>query len=168
MVNRKYSNDELAKWFTSKAKTAAGWRQAILKEADRTRDNTVIGRMFFFKYDAKWKDILPVWDKYPLVFPIEKYSDGFLGLNVHYLTHPERIYLLGMLSKFRSSKNLTATSRLRLSYDVLQQSKSLATASKPCIKRYLFNHVRSKFIEITPDEWDKAIELPLELFVYKK
>lgn len=164
----KYTKNELANWFTSKARTAEGWRRAVLDETMRTRDNTVIGRLFFFRYDAKWKSILPVWDKYPLVFPIERYSDGFLGLNIHYLGIDQRKYILGLLSGYRNNKNMTQTTRLKLSYAVLQQSKQLTTLARPCIHRYLFSHVRTKFVEIFPDEWDKASELPLELFVYKK
>lgn len=167
-ATKKYSQKELQVWFEGKARTAAGYRRKMFSNVQRTRDNTVIGRMFFFKYDAKWKAILPMWDKYPLVFPIERYSDGFLGLNLHYLDYPHRLYLLGMLSGYANNKNLTPSTRLKLSYSVLQQSKALSNTARPCIKRYLFSHVRSKFVEITPDEWDRALQLPLELFVYKK
>ena len=166
-IKKKYTNKELEEWFSSKARTAAGWRRTLLKDDTRSRDNTVIGRMFFFSYDPKLKDILPIYDRYPLVFPIEKYPNGFLGLNIHYLTFDQRIYLLGLLSEYANNKNITQSTRLRLSYMTLQESKKLANTSRPCIKRYLFDHVRSKFIEVKPDEWDKACQLPLELFVRK-
>jgi hypothetical protein len=39
---------------------------------------------------------------------------------------------------------------------------------RPCIKRYLFAHVRSPFIEVTADEWDKAAQLTVENFVYNQ
>lgn len=165
---KQYSKTELQNWIVGKAKTAAGFRRKLLTNEDRSRDATVIGRMYFFSYDPKWKDILPVYDRYPLVFPIERYSDGFLGLNLHYLNVKEREYLLGMLSTYASNRKLTPTTRLKLSYDVLQRSRALSNASRPCVKRYLFSHVRSRFIEIIPDEWDRAIQLPVELFVYKK
>mgnify|MGYP003471438132 CR=1 FL=1 len=164
-MTKKYTTKELAEWLESKARTPIGYRQALIRDADRSRDAAVIGRMFFFSYDPKWKDILPIYDRYPLVFPIEKYSDGFLGLNLHYLDVNQRIRLLTSLSATAANKKVSPTTRLRISYDLLQQSKSLATAARPCIKRYLFNHVRSKFIEITADEWDKAAQLPIELFV---
>jgi len=167
-MEKKYSKTELENWFVGKARTAAGYRRNILSNAERSRDATIIGRMYFFAYDAKLKKILPVWDRYPLVFPIERYSDGFLGLNLHYLSGPQRTDLIGMLSSYASNKNLTPSTRLRLSYDTLQRSRLLANASRPCVKRYLFEHVRSKFIEIIPDEWDMAAQLPIELFVYKK
>jgi hypothetical protein len=165
---QKYTDKELADWFVGKARTAAGYRKNILANDSRSKDDTVIGKMFFFKYDPKWKNILPVYDKFPMVFPIESYSDGFLGLNLHYLNPQQRIYLITILSGFASNKRLTPTTRLKLSYDVLQTTKTLFGLSKPCIKRYLYNHVRSKFIEIQPDEWEKAAALPVEMFVTKK
>jgi hypothetical protein len=55
-----------------------------------------------------------------------------------------------------------------MTYSLLSSTKKLATLAKPCIKRYLYNHVRSQFIEIEPAEWDKAAQLPIELFVVKK
>jgi len=54
--------------------------------------------------------------------------------------------------------------RLRLTYDLLSSSKKLAKTTRPCVKRYLFSHVRSKFIEIVPSEWQKAINLPVAMF----
>jgi hypothetical protein len=124
--------------------------------------------MFFFFYDPKFKKVLPKYDRFPLVFPIEYYPDGFLGLNLHYLNPYERKLLLGKLKEFRTSKGLTEKSRLRLSYDLLASTKGLASLARPCIKRYLFGHVESPFIEITPDEWDKAIDLPVAMFVYNQ
>jgi hypothetical protein len=35
----------------------------------------------------------------------------------------------------------------------------------PCIKRYLFTNIQSRFLEITADEWDIAVMLPAENFV---
>jgi hypothetical protein len=40
--------------------------------------------------------------------------------------------------------------------------------AKPCIKRYLFSHVQSRFLEITADEWDIAVMLPVESFAKAK
>lgn len=155
-------------WFVGKARTAAGYRKKILSKQERSRDTTVIGKMFFFSYDPKWKDILPIYDRYPLVFPIESYSDGFLGINLHYLPIPIRTAMLAQLSKLASNKTLTPNTRLRISYDILQSARSLRNMAKPCYHRYLYSHVRSKFIEITPDEWDMAAQLPIELFKEKR
>lgn len=153
-------------WFIGKARSAAGYRKKILENLQRGRDNAVIGRMYFFAYDPKYKDTLPMYDRFPLVFPIEPYADGFLGLNLHYITPGERKWLLDKLTDVGSNRTLTARSKLLLNYDILSTSKKLSRVSRPCVKRYLFTHVRSKFIEITPDEWYKAVDLPVAMFEY--
>jgi hypothetical protein len=154
-------------WFIGKAKTAAGYRRNIINNQSRSRDNVVIGRMFFFYYDPKHKKTLPVYDRFPLVFPIESYPDGFLGLNLHYLNPGERKFLLNKLMEYRNNNKIDSRTRLRLSYDMLSHTKKLATVSRPCIKRYLFTHCRSDFIEVTANEWDQAINLPVAIFVTK-
>lgn len=163
-----YTQKELADWLKSKVSSPAGYRSVLLNSPERNRrDSTVIGRLFFFSYDAKGKDYLQVWDRYPLVFPIEKYPAGFLGLNLHYLNIDERRWLLETLSGYAQNKRMTATTRLRLSYSTLLQARSFNSLVRPCIKKYLFSHVRSKFIELEPDDWDKVLELPLEMFIRK-
>ena len=151
-------------WFVGKATSAAGYRKKLVSNEERGRDGAVIGRMYFFYYDPKHKKTLPMYDRFPLVFPIEPYPDGFLGLNLHYISPGERAWLIGKLSEFRTSKNMTDKTRLRLTYDLLNTSKKLARTTRPCVKRYLFSPVRSKFIEIVPGEWQKAINLPVAMF----
>lgn len=162
---QKYTKNQINDWFTGKATSAAGYRNKIMSNADRKRDSTVIGKMYFFWYDPKHKDKLPIYDRFPLVFPIERYSDGFLGLNMHYLSFSERSALLNTLMKYRSNSKMNETTRLRVTYDILSSTKKLASASRPCIKRYLFTQVRSQFVEITADEWDRALQLPVAVWV---
>lgn len=159
---------EATDWFYGKAKSAAGYRRNIIeRNPGRDTGDAVIGRMYFFYYDPKLKNKLPMYDRFPLVFPIEKYSDGFLGLNLHYLTTSERQVLLGKLMSFRNNNKLNKITRLKMSYDLLQKTKAFGLV-RPCIKRYLFSQVRSSFIEIYADEWENAIALPVESFVYKR
>jgi hypothetical protein len=155
-------------WFQGRIRSAATMRATLLKAEESQRGSAVIGKMFLFKYDPKHKDKLPVYDVYPLVFPIERYSDGFLGLNIHYLSQIERAVFLGKLERYATATNLTEKSRLRLSYDLISSTKYISSESRPLIKRYLFSHIRSRFIEIPATEWDRAAALPIELFVTKK
>jgi len=154
-------------WFIGKARSAAGYRRNIINNDDRSRNGTVIGKMYFFYYDPKHKEKLPIYDKFPLVFPIERYNDGFLGLNLHYLAPGERQALLGQLTTYRTNSKYNETTKLKLSYDLLASTKRLNSLARPCIKRYLFGQVRSKFIEITANEWSNAINLPVQMFVTK-
>ena len=45
----------------------------------------MLGRMYMFYYDPKHKKTLKTYDRFPLIFPIKKESDGFIGMNFHYL-----------------------------------------------------------------------------------
>lgn len=160
-----YTSKELFDWLLGKARSAESLRKNLINATQQHSGNTIIGKMYFFKYDAKWKDVLPKWDKYPLVFPIERYNDGFLGLNLHYLASGERKALLGRLTEYATARNLTEKSRLRLTYDLIASTKKLNSLARPCIKRYLYSHVRSRFVEIPATEWDRVVQLPLEVFV---
>ena len=162
---KNYTNQEIGDWMTGKAKSASGYRNKIMSNTERNRDATVIGKMYFFWYDPKNKDTLPMYDRFPLVFPIERYPDGFLGLNLHYLSFNERSALLNNLMKFRSNNKMNATTKLRVTYDLLNGVGRIAGAMRPCIKRYLFTQVRSSFVEVTADEWDKAMQLPVAVWV---
>lgn len=166
----KYSSKDLQKWLFEKALSASApkARQIIIRNDQRGRETAFIGRLYFFKYDPKGKDILPKYDKFPMVFPIEQYQDGFLGLNLHYLSMGERQALLGQLMKYQNNKKFDETTKLKLSYQLLQGSKKLNSLARPCIKRYLFNHCRSQFIEIYIDEYDKAIQLPVDDWVFNR
>lgn len=164
---QKYTSKELFDWMTQKARSASSMRDNLMRMQSQQRAVGSVGRMYFFKYDPKSKDKLPIYDIYPLVFPIEDYQDGFLGLNIHYLNVNARMNLLNKLSGFATAKNYTERTRLQISYDLLSSTKSMTSLIGPCVKRYLYGHVRSRFIEIPATEWDKAAQLSLELFIRK-
>jgi hypothetical protein len=151
-------------WLRSKIPALKPTKAQLMSDRERLRHNSIIGRMYFYFYDPKTKDKLPYYDKFPLVIPIERYPDGFLGLNLHYIHPKQRIILLDKLSEIATDNNFDANTKLRISYDYLSRASRLYQA-KPCIKRYLFSHVQSRFLEITADEWDIAALLPVESFM---
>ena len=151
-------------WLRAKINDLKPSRQALLNDKGRMRDSTIIGRMYFYFYDPKMKESLPYYDTFPLVIPIEQYRDGFLGLNLHYIHPKQRILLLDALSEFANNSKYDASTKLRLSYDLLRRTGAVYQAT-PCIKRYLFTHVESRFLEITADEWDIASLIPGNNFV---
>jgi len=52
---------------------------------------------------------------------------------------------------------------LRITYNKLKVIGK-AYKAKPCVKKYLFNHVTSRFLEIKANEWDIAVLLPFQNF----
>lgn len=142
-------------------------RGNVLNDATRVASQPLIGRMYFFNYEAKYAETLPVWDKFPLVIPMDLYSDGFLGLNLHYLDPYSRLVLLDKLHDFINNDKYDHTTVFRLSYSLLASSRRYKLIES-CVKRYLFSQMRSSFIHIEPDSWETAIFLPVQKMVYKK
>jgi hypothetical protein len=151
-------------WLARKAKSLTGARNSLLRDRNRMTGLPQVGQMYFFVYDPKLKKTLPFYDTFPLVLPIEYYDDGFLGLNLHYVDPGTRAAILDVLMDYTNNKKYNETTRLKLSYQMLS-SISRAAQIEPCIKRYLFDHVRSEFIGVEPSEWEMAIFLPAERFV---
>jgi hypothetical protein len=153
-------------WLRTKVNSLKATPSTLMSDRDRLRSQSIIGRMYFYYYDPKTKDQLKYYDKFPLVIPIERYGDGFLGLNLHYVEPKVRFILLDKLSTFTNNKMYDETTRLRLSYQTLKSASSIFEAT-PCIKRYLYSHVKSRFLEINANEWDIAAILPVESFEKK-
>jgi hypothetical protein len=122
-----------------------------------------IGSMFMFFYDPKLKDKLPFYDTFPLVIPIELYSNGFLGLNLHYLPPMGRASLMDALYTTKNNSKYDKTTRLKVTYGLLKKASRFA-GYEQCVKRYLFGHVGSNFLYVDPSNWDMAIMLPTERF----
>lgn len=129
----------------------------------RKTESMELGQMYAFKYDPKMKKELPYYDTFPLIFPISFDNDGFYGINFHYLPPILRAKLMDALYSTLTNKNYDDSTRLRISYSILQ-SASKFRYFKPTLKKYLRAHVRSQFLEINVNEWDMALFLPTESF----
>jgi hypothetical protein len=62
-----------------------------------------------------------------------------------------------------SNKKYDETTRLKISYEILN-SASRYRYFEPCIKRYLYSHLQTKFLLIPANEWDYALFIPFERF----
>lgn len=153
-------------WFMERAKQLRTINRNQLMKEDPViiKNQQVIGSMFMFFYDAKHKDTLPYYDKFPLVIVLQKAPGGFLGLNLHYLPPILRAKFLDALIETASNKRYDETTKFRVTYDLLQRVAKMKYY-KPCIKHYLGEHVRSKFSMIPAPEWEIATFLPTADFV---
>ena len=155
-------------WFRSivnrtKGKFSKETPQSILSRQESTVATTILGKMYFYSYNPKWKAELPWYDTFPLVFPIERYPDGFLGFNFHYLAPKNRAILMDQLKAFANNKKYDETTKLRLTYNMLKGFTKIKRA-RPTVHRYLSSKVNSKFVLINADEWEVALFLPVERF----
>lgn len=138
--------------------------QALRKtDTSRKVDSMEIGYMYAFAYDPKHKKTLPYYDTFPLIFPVKFESDGFLGINFHYLPPVLRAKLMDALYANLTNNKFDDTTRLKISYDILQ-SASKYRYFKPTLKKYLRSQLKSQFMEIHVNEWDIALFLPTESF----
>ena len=115
------------------------------------------GVMNLFGYDPKFKETLPLYDRFPLIFPLESAKGGFYGINFHYLQPGARVAFLRQLQRFATDKNYDKNTR----YNIGELS---GRYFKKTIKRYLFSQVRTSFLNITADEMAIAIFLPVARF----
>jgi len=141
------SGKEPYQWYRNRIKELGTPSQAQL-----IRDGKITGRVNFgalnmFIYDPKLKNKLPYYDTFPLVLPIERYRDGFLGINFHYLPYALRARLL---SRLDPNANYSALKNVRL--------------VKPTLKRYLNSNVRSRFRKLEEEDFMTAIMLPVQRF----
>ena len=131
----------------------------LIRDGKRNR-TPFYGRLNMFFYDPKLKAKLPYYDRFPLVLPLERYSDGFLGINFHYLPIPLRIRLLDRLVDFSSNTKFDESTKLNVNYTGVKDIRLV----KPTLHRYLSGRVKTDFRRIDADEFTVATLLPVQRF----
>ena len=106
-----------------------------------TRTRGPVGNMYMYFYDPKHKETLPYYDGFPLILMLGPATNGFMGLNLHYLP---------------------PTLRARVLDAVLAEKGEVPKRFlEPAMKHYLFKHVRSRFALVEKPEWEIATFLPM-------
>lgn len=156
------STTESINWFRQKSASTAVTPQSLIRTAPRKveKPDSLVGRMMLFSYEPLHAKTLPYYDRYPLIFPVDIKSDGFTGINMHYLPHPQRAMLMDGLYQVGLTDDGT---QIQVTYDILQAFSRLKYF-RPCFKRYLNTQVKSRFVVLEPEEWNIALFLPLERF----
>ena len=150
-------------WFRRRVQNLKVSRVGLIAQGPQRKRVLPYGRMFNFQYDPKLKTVLPYYDRFPLVIPIQKARGGFHGMNLHYLHPVVRAQFLDTLMDFASDQNFTIRTRMILNYRMLKGSAKLKWF-KPCFKHYLSNHIKSPLLLIEPADWEIAIFLPTDSF----
>ena len=147
-------------WYQDKIKEFGKPGALDLIRAGKRANRPFYGRLNMFFYDPKFKKKLPYYDTFPLVLPIEKYSDGFLGINFHYLPIPLRIRLLDRLVDYSNNTKFDESTVLDVDYQKLKNINLI----KPTIHKYLAGNTKSQFRRIDADEFTVAALLPVQRF----
>ena len=145
--------------------------RAMIREGVKTQKVTVrpnFGTMNLFYYRPKGAAKLPYYDIFPLVIPIgRRLNDGFVGLNFHYLSVPQRWLLLERLSMFQVPSELDAFDTGEGAGDVMALFWSKIRRKRgvrPIVKRYLTKNIKSRFLKIELSEMLIALSIPMERF----
>ena len=147
-------------WYREKIREFGTPKAMDLIRDGKQATRPFFGRMNMFIYAPKFAKKLPYYDTFPLVLPLERYSDGFLGINLHYLPIPLRIALLDRLVDFSNNEKFDESTVLNLSYSTVKSIRAV----KPTIHKYLSGYVRSRFRRIDADEFTIATLLPVQRF----
>ena len=147
-------------WFRKKIREFGAPKSAELVRECKRSNTPFRGRLNMFFYSPKHKDTLPYYDRFPLVLPLERYSGGFMGINMHYLPIPLRTRLLDKLYEFSSNDKFDETTRLTATYNRVRNIPLV----KPTLHKYLYNFVESPFRRIDADEFIVAALLPVQRF----
>ena len=147
-------------WFRDKIKEFGQPGAMDLIRDGKQKKTPFFGRLNMFFYDPKLKKTLPYYDRFPLVLPLERYSDGFLGINFHYLPINLRIRLLDRMVDFSNNTEFDESTTLDVDYTGVKGIRLV----KPTLKRYLSGRVKTNFRRIDADEFTVATLLPVQRF----
>ena len=118
------------------------------------KSRPIYGVLNLYGYEPKHKLTLEYYDVFPLVIPIERYKNGFLGINLHYLSINVRMKLLEKLMPMTAENRVIGWRRV-----------SRFPQVKPCVKKYLAAFTRTQFLPIvTEEEMNLAALMPLQQF----
>lgn len=142
---------------------------AMFRDRSMWKEKFAFGKMYFFEYVAKHKDTLPVWDRYPLVFPFSAYKakDGMtivVGLNMHYLQPALRMVAFRALLKFRTEKRYRKNTKLDLEWAAIANMAE-SKYFKHAVHSYRLDHLRSTLVEVPSQSWELALFLPTARFI---
>lgn len=167
-LDPKFDQRRSQEWFSQKIKQLTTEnpvnRAMLLKTtAEIQTPRMMIGTMCFFGYDPKHKETLPHYDRFPLSFVFSIDQSGFTGINFHYLNIPMRVKLYDAMWRIAVQSNLPTQQVKALTWQLLGNVAKFPAAGV-AVKRYLYGHVRTKFIKIPVQDWKTAIMLPVSQF----
>ena len=158
---------EARDWFRDRASSVSTVNtKSLIENGPKTYTSirgADIGRMYMFFYDPKHKDTLPYYDRFPMIFVVDKIPGGFYGLNLHYLPPTYRARLMDALYSIEQMDTQRKSKKLKLTYNLLKGA-SRFKYFKPCFKHYLNEKVASRMLYIPAEEWDVALMLPTQRF----
>lgn len=156
----------------TRQKDSTEWFGDFIKTSIKTHQvgKPATGRLYTFGYDAKYKDKLPYWDRFPLIVFLGSGRSKagnlvFYGLNLHYAPPRARQEFLEELLKrgYGSTTRLSNKTMLKVNWSKVKNMRGV----DQMIKAYLPGHLKTPLAEIAPKDWSKSVWLPTQAFVSK-
>jgi hypothetical protein len=134
--------EDSRKWFDTKLKS--------MSSADPVKSlgNNIV--LFSYLPDSKKSTYS---DMFPILFPIKITKDEITGFNLHYVPHIHRAYLFDNLKPVHNK-------RMKVDSSFIKSPAPMKIFS-PSLKKYSQKNIKSKIIQISPDEWENALFLPI-------
>ncbi len=105
------------------------------EQSDRGKVKEMSTGVYYFKYDAKWKSRLPIWDKQPLIYPLDFTYDSVLAINLHWVNPLYRVKFVWQMNRASNAlKNPKAF--IQWTYHMIKTEPQLKYLGKG-IRRYL-------------------------------
>lgn len=116
-------------------------------------------KLYFFRYNNPATPNLPVWDKAPLVIPLEVKGNSMLGVNIHWIPREQRREFMEFLIEYFgvNDSNTLRRKKVRILYESLKRGK--VRWALVAIRRYHINRITS-MREVPKDRWDRVLKLP--------
>lgn len=153
-------------WYRKKALGTNTTANRVVTTSNQERFKTLprLGRMYYFKYLPKYREQLPVYDRFPLIVLFRRTGNGFLGLNVHFLPLSWRARFFDALYKVTNNKEYDETTVFKATWPILKALFTFNRNYLRCVRRYRLDHMKSRLILIDAKEWDIALFLPVAQF----
>lgn len=148
-------------WFQTNVRDIRRTPSSLMKENQNFVTRFELGKMYMFMYEAKRKDKLKYYDYFPVTICLKRYSNGFMGINLHYLAPRYRALLMDGLYEFY--REIEDESYFQIRYPSVKSISKLRWA-KPCIKQYQYPYIDSRIVEVRPEHMDMVVMLPSQQF----
>lgn len=113
----------------------------------KTPRYSLVGKFYLFEYFPSTN--IETWDRFPLIFLMEKGKNSFIGLNFHFLSKTRNIDL------FEKMENKVKNEQVSLNYPIVKLSY---LEHRGITRRYHMKNIKSPMVEI-PFEYIKIFLL---------
>ena len=135
----------------------------MLREGGVKRSNFLLGRMYFYKYIPEIPTF--TFDMYPLTFVLNKTENWFEGINFHFMSPKERAILLEHMFGYLNKQDYERNTRILFnSFNKVLAGNRKFKYGKYSFRKYRFENIHSKIIEVHPLDWEIAMSVPTEKF----